>query len=612
MLYESIAYRAGFLSLAQVPLIFLLAGKENLVGFFTGYGYDRLHWLHRWVARCLLLTTTIHLAYWLSDWLPYHYFRNDQTTRTGLSAWALLIFIVITTLRPIRNRRFELFFPFHLMSFIAFMVMILIHTPASDHAWIWVGVGIYAFDRVLRFAYMAYKNLAIFHSKLNSNRSWGAYQAQLTALPHSVTRLAIQDVPFSWKPGQFVLLSLPSVAPLQSHPFSVSSIPSDGKLEILIQSHNGVTRKIHEFARNNAVLPNADNIIGKISVPAVIQGPYGTMRPLHQFDSIVLFSGSVGASFTVPLLRDIIHRWKTSFDSPAENDQRSLVSLRGIPTRSVRFVWIVKSDEQLCWFSRELWDAMDDVKVLKSRGLNVRLDASVYVTCDRIFTSDWNASKRSSASQKGPGASRFVENWHGKPSSGPDEDVEIIKLDEDPEKKMATDAKQNVAVKEVDPRSELNSEVSNSDASGGGAKAKACQPDGTCCCKTTIKNETRDAVSADAVCTCNNCCYRISDPSAPVDSSDPPSTPEGDDSAKVPNKLELHPSIALLSGRPHPKTIIRRVLERADGESAVVSCGPPGLNDDVRRTVVSLSDERAVSKGTGACGVWFWGEGYGL
>jgi hypothetical protein len=56
--------------------------------------------------------------------------------------------------------------------------------------------------------------------------------------------------------------------------------------------------------------------------------------------------------------------------------------------------------------------------------------------------------------------------------------------------------------------------------------------------------------------------------------------------------------------------IIRKSLERAEGESAVIVCGPPGLADDVRLSVVALSDERAVHKGTGAQGIYLHVENF--
>lgn len=73
----------------------------------------------------------------------------------------------------------------------------------------------------------------------------------------------------------------------------------------------------------------------------------------------------------------------------------------------------------------------------------------------------------------------------------------------------------------------------------------------------------------------------------------------------------LHPSIIVLSGRPNSRNIIRKTLEQALGESAVVVCGPQGMVDDVRRSVAGLSDERAVHKGTGAQGIYLHTEAFG-
>jgi hypothetical protein len=40
--WEPIAYRIGCIAQAQLPLVFILAGKQNIIGFVTGVGYERL------------------------------------------------------------------------------------------------------------------------------------------------------------------------------------------------------------------------------------------------------------------------------------------------------------------------------------------------------------------------------------------------------------------------------------------------------------------------------------------------------------------------------------------------------------------------------------------
>jgi hypothetical protein len=69
--YEAISLRATLLSMAQLPLVVLLAGKNNLIGYATGVSYERLNVLHRWVARTVLLTSTIHGFAQIYGWSRY-------------------------------------------------------------------------------------------------------------------------------------------------------------------------------------------------------------------------------------------------------------------------------------------------------------------------------------------------------------------------------------------------------------------------------------------------------------------------------------------------------------------------------------------------------------
>jgi len=241
----------------------------------------------------------------------------------------------------------------------------------------------------------------------------------------------------------------------------------------------------------------------------------------------------------------------------------------------------------------------------------VEVDMSIYVTYDESFTADWNASGLPPpplrTEQRPLSTSRFMENMQS-----------TMDLKEPP---LAKDNfRQNedvVNVREVDPRSEISSASSTTAASAvhsdGGKELKTCQPDGTCCCQTTIEDELEDGEAArNVACECN-CSHNpdtiilTTSTSFPVPTQEKRSTRAA---AMTPQSL-LHPSISLLSGRPHPRFIIQKSLEQAQGETAVVVCGPRDLNDDARRACVGLSDERAVHKGTGAQGIWFYDEGFG-
>jgi hypothetical protein len=63
---ENVGFRCGVVTIGQLPLIFMLSGRNNVIGCLTGVSYERLNWLHRWCARCMLLTATIHMGYFFS------------------------------------------------------------------------------------------------------------------------------------------------------------------------------------------------------------------------------------------------------------------------------------------------------------------------------------------------------------------------------------------------------------------------------------------------------------------------------------------------------------------------------------------------------------------
>src|SRR6202041_1648169 len=104
----------------------------------------------------------------------------------------------------------------------------------------------------------------------------------------------------------------------------------------------------------------------------------------QQFESVVLLAGSTGATFTVPLLRDIVQRWR----APPSQNPGIFSTPKGAVTRYVRFVWVVKSRGQLSWFAAQLSGIFEDVQNLQSQERQVEIDMSIYVTCDSSFTEE--------------------------------------------------------------------------------------------------------------------------------------------------------------------------------------------------------------------------------
>jgi predicted ferric reductase len=587
---ENIGYRTGFISIAQIPLLFLLAGKNNIIGFLTGLSYERLNWLHRWVARTLLLTSTIHFGYWLQDWWPYGSFvstkiRTDPLTTRGMIAWAFLLWICISSVAPIRRLNYEFFVIQHLISFAIFIGFIYIHTPAEVHIYIWIPVGLFFFDRLVRATYILYTNISLFHPKQRregSMKLW-ACKAEFAPLPHNTTKITLLNPPMSWQAGQHVFVSCHSVVPLQSHPFTISSIPEDGKIEFFIKSEKGGTKRFFKHAEKHHSLPTGSKSVQMRSV--ALEGPYGRIRPLRQFDSVILFAGSTGATFTMPLLRDIVLGWRDAGDS----SKGSWLRPRGVATRHIRFVWVVKSRGQLGWFANQLSNVVSDVEKLRAEGLSIDVDMSVYCTCDEEFTEEHQSllSALRGASKGKTAGYGTVEEISTAPTSPLDEKANLKKKEES-----------QYGVREIeylDTAKEKEAEETG----------MSCGPNGECCCKTDIAEE--DAIGSNSAC----CCGAAETSEKEEKEKKANSTHSGSSEASsIAEKMLLNPSISLFAGRPTPRNIIRKSLEQALGESAVVVCGPRGLVNDVRNSVVRLSDERAVHKGTGAQGIYLHCESF--
>lgn len=580
---EDIGFRCGVITIAQLPLIFLLSGKNNIVGFLSGVSYERLNWIHRWCARCMLLTATLHMGYFFSVWAPYDYIgyqlKNNKIVWKGLAAWCTLLWIVFSSMTPIRGWCYELFVIQHLISFALLLAFTYIHTPVEMNVYIWIPVGLFFFDRIFRFLRVLYANVSAFHPSLKTQSEMKgvfACKAEFSPLPHDTTRIIIRNPPIHWRPGQHVFLSCHSIVPLQSHPFTIASIPEDGRMEFLVKAEHGGTRRFFKYAEKShrVVEPSLRHRT------VTIEGPYGCLRPLRQFDSIVLLAGSSGAAFTVPLLGDIAQSWeeKAILDTTKETES-FFKKPSGSATRRVRFVWVVKSQSQFVWFSEQLSSIYAKFQALQDRLKDIKLELTIYVTCDDSFTEEHR--------------SLFSTMATPKPNLDSHNDFERSTAEYRSRSKIA---KQNHQLEnEKDGIRELTAVASEPQEN----KQNACAQNEICCCQNTV-DESAPSTSKATCCCC-------SDPVATRTTSQGSSTP----SSSVKQTFPVHPSITIFAGRPKVKDIIRKTLEQAWGESAVVVCGPQGLVADVKQTVCSLSDERAVHKGTGAQGIYLHTESFG-
>jgi ferric-chelate reductase len=210
---------------------------------------------------------------------------------------------------------------------------------------------------------LIYRNLGVFHGK----KGVLSCKARLTALPGYATRITIENPPLkTWSPGQHVFLSIPSISPLQSHPFTIASSPYSPSRELtfVVRAHSGFSRRIYNRAMS--LLPTSSNPSKEKTFTAILDGPYGCPPNFLQYDTLILIAGSTGSTFTIPILMHVLQSREASC------------------VRRIQVVWIVKNGSNFDWFADEITRALE---FAAKRG--VELDVRGYVTCDPTYTTNF-------------------------------------------------------------------------------------------------------------------------------------------------------------------------------------------------------------------------------
>ncbi|KAK9329579.1 ferric reductase NAD binding domain-containing protein [Lipomyces starkeyi] len=359
--YTALGVRAAWLAVAQVPLLILLAGKYNLIGLLTGASYARLNVLHRWVARMLLLLATIHFGTQSYGWDEYGLqkleWSTDSCPPTGIAAYAILLWLNLSTLAPFRHFAYEFFVVQHLVTFFGFIIAVMMHLPALySRVYIYIPIVLWFLDRVVR-------SLRYFYNNVRPGR------ATLEAMDGGVTRIRVASKQVtSWAPGAYVLLSIPAFGFGQSHPATIASAPSShsNDLVFILKGHRGFTNHILKSAKSSAASKTEEETPPK-SYVAFIDGPYGGQHSdFAAFDTVVLISGSTGVTFTLSILLDLAHR----------------ASTQTLPVRALEFIWVVKNISWIHWISDELTAANQQ---LRTAGIETTF--SIFVTCDNTISS---------------------------------------------------------------------------------------------------------------------------------------------------------------------------------------------------------------------------------
>lgn len=347
--WEKVAFRAAWVSVSQIPFVYLLSCKFNPISMLTGISYERFNWLHRWAARTVFLTIIVHWSFFFREWWLADFVKLEiemmPMVKYGFGAWATIGWMVLSGFGFFRDLNYEIFVAQHICA--AATLLWLLHTHVPDYAKynIYMAIGFVAFDCSARIIWILLRNLRI----LDRIRAGApGYTVRLETVPGEMVRVVIDNPGFGWKAGQHVYLTIPRLGPFEMHPFTIANVSGDEHLNLLIKAHSGFSKRLRKAAlRSNT---QAKPFLGFLS------GPWGLPPDLRHYETIVLIACSSGATFAVPILRELL-------------SGQSCV-------RNIHVHWIIRSQSHYDWFKRDLTSLYDgDIASSTSLHITIHVNA---------------------------------------------------------------------------------------------------------------------------------------------------------------------------------------------------------------------------------------------
>ncbi|KAF1994477.1 hypothetical protein P154DRAFT_447515, partial [Amniculicola lignicola CBS 123094] len=407
---DDVAFRAAWMTLTQVPLVFLLGVKRGPLHLLAGLSYERINWVHRWGGRILFFSATTHMAIMMSSIsVSDIVWSKDKImlfVRFGVGAYGMLTWVAVTSILPIRKWSYRLFYLNHCLSTGVFLWVLFRHVPKYARNPIYLSVACLAMDTLLSWGVFIQRNICIRPVKRAFRVSRKIPPRKALALGHIVkmttpkdgegssrssTVIRISDIRFKWRPGQHVRIYIPRLGPFEYHPFTPATYPTprvsrkesskkqdveqnnllsqaatdvQNDMILMIKTHSGFTRRLTDYYRRWLALPCPNASRSSYSLTAFVDGPFGFPPEWKDFESLFLIATSTGVSFTLSIL-DYLAQLCRGGDA-------------AVCTKRVRFLWVVRHlDSQLDSTVTEMLHRHSET--LKDFGIAV--DAQFFATC---------------------------------------------------------------------------------------------------------------------------------------------------------------------------------------------------------------------------------------
>ncbi|CDO92875.1 unnamed protein product [Kluyveromyces dobzhanskii CBS 2104] len=323
--------RAGIYAFAQLPVLFLFGGRNQLLEMLTGIKFRSFVVYHKWIGRFMFWDSAVHsIGYTYHAFMEdyWKYAKNSATFQSGRFAMWYIGGIILFSFFFFRNHYYEFFLLSHIL--LVTLVLVFLWKHCGQIGWnefLVVTIFIWALDRLFR----AWK-IILFRSQI----------ATLQLLQDSYIRISIPITAKSWnaKPGQYCYIHF--IKPTmfwQAHPFSVmDSLVHSNNLVIVLAVKEGATRRLRDYIPFN----------GKIQMRVAVEGPYGEPIEGDMWNNALLIAGGTGIPSSLAFAVKTL-----------EHDV-------GLRQTSIRLVWSLRDLTILNCYVQEL-------QVLKANDVNLQI-----------------------------------------------------------------------------------------------------------------------------------------------------------------------------------------------------------------------------------------------
>ncbi|KAJ9157414.1 Ferric/cupric reductase transmembrane component 2 [Pleurostoma richardsiae] len=359
------ADRAGLIFAANLPLLYLLAAKNQPLRLLTGRSYEALNIFHRRVGELLCLEAALHLGGMLvwrvafePEWLRHGKTMGEYLMHPlvllGLGAFAAYELLFLTSLGSFRRRWYEVFLASHVILQALGLIFLWLHFFTA-RPYVGAALVIFLADRLVWRFNLKSASLRAGVSVLEDGET--LLLSVEWDIPQHADRNALSprhNILYGWRPTDHVFLTVPALGrthSLQAHPFTIASAappipswalasssrgddrPDRARLDLLIRAQAGFTADLLAHARLKSTQ------LGKPQLNIRLDGPYGSphaLSLLRAADTAVLVAGGSGIAVVYPLAAALLL-----------DDRRR--QRGGRAPRAVKLLWVVRERAHRAW-----------------------------------------------------------------------------------------------------------------------------------------------------------------------------------------------------------------------------------------------------------------------